>query len=254
MDTFNILYRNIKLRFDNLITIFITIIQPMIWLVLYSKIASQTMKNTGIENYTAFILPGLIILVCLGVSASVGMMNFIMKNNRSFYRILIAPIKRSSIVLGQVLEGVLCSFLEVGIMIVLSLFLGVKIVISFKTILTMVFLIGLAAFFMSSLAYSISLSLPNEIIYETIMNAIVLPLFFMSSALFPVEEITGLLKWLIKLNPFTHMINLLREIILTGLVPKNETLLVVILFMVLNLIMFLISNKRLENQANCNNL
>lgn len=248
MDTINILYRNIKLRFDNLITIFITIVQPMIWLVIYSKVASQTMKNTGIENYTSFILPGLMILVSFGVSASAGMMNFIMKNNRSFYRILIAPIKRSSIVLGQVLEGVLCSLLEVGIMIIFSLFLGVKFSITFKAFITMTLLIALTAFFMSSLAYNISLSLPNEIIYETIMNAIVLPLFFMSSALFPVEDITGLLKVLINLNPFTHMINLLRQILLTGLVPKNKTIVIFILFIILNLGIFLISNIKLKKQ------
>lgn len=249
MDTINILYRNIKLRFDNLITIFITIVQPMIWLVIYSKVASQTMKNTGIENYTSFILPGLMILVSFGVSASAGMMNFIMKNNRSFYRILIAPIKRSSIVLGQVLEGVLCSLLEVGIMIIFSLFLGVKFSITFKAFITMTLLIALTAFFMSSLAYNISLSLPNEIIYETIMNAIVLPLFFMSSALFPVEDITGLLKVLINLNPFTHMINLLRQILLTGLVPKNKTIVIFILFIILNLGIFLISNIKLKKQG-----
>lgn len=249
MDIINILYRNIKLRWDNSITILITIIQPLIWLVVYSKVAGETMKNTGIENYTAFILPGLIILVSFGVASSAGMMNFIMKNNRSFYRILIAPIKRSSIVMGQVLEAVLCTFLEVAIMILLSLFLGVSFTMTFKAFLAIVLLIGLSAFFMSCLAYSISLSLANEIIYETIMNAIVLPLFFMSSALFPVEDIKGPLKVLINLNPFTHMINLLRQILLTGLVPKNKTILIGLLFTVLNLTLFLISNTKLKKQG-----
>ncbi len=249
MDTINILYRNIKLRFDNSITILITIIQPIIWLVLYSKIASQTMKYTGIENYTAFILPGLMLLVSFGVSASVGMMNFIMKNNRSFYRVLIAPIKRSSIILGQVLEGVLCSLLEVGVMVIFSLFFGVKIFIRFDSFIAIIILIGLAAFCMSSLAYIISLSLPNEIIYETIMNAIILPLFFMSSALFPVDNITGILKLLINLNPFTHIINLLRIIILTDLVPKYNFIFIVILFIVLNLVLFIISNIKLNKQS-----
>lgn len=247
MDTINILYRNIKLRFDNLITIFITIIQPMLWLILYSKVASETMKNTGINNYTSFILPGLMVLVSFGVSASVGMMNFIMKNNNSFYRILLSPIKRSSIVLGQVLEGVLCSLLEISIMVILSLLLGVKFSITFKAFIIIALLISLTAFLMSCFAYTISLSLPNEIIYETIMNAIVLPLFFLSSALFPTENITGILKILINLNPFTHMINIIRIILITGSIPIYQTLFIIILFIILNIIMFIISTIKLKS-------
>lgn len=104
MDTMTILYRNIKLRFNNLFTIFITILQPILWLILYSTVASETMKNTGIENYTAFIFPGLIVLIIFATCSSSGMMNYIMENNGSFYRVLIAPVKRHSIVLGQILS------------------------------------------------------------------------------------------------------------------------------------------------------
>ena len=46
-------------------------------------------------------------------------------------------------------------------------------------------------FFMAGLSYGISMLLPNEVIYETVMNAIVLPLFFLSNALFPTTGCTG---------------------------------------------------------------
>ncbi|MCW7999877.1 ABC transporter permease, partial [Clostridium sp. cpc1] len=48
----NILWRNIKWRFENKFTIIITILQPLLWLVLYSAVAGSTMKDTGITNYT----------------------------------------------------------------------------------------------------------------------------------------------------------------------------------------------------------
>ena len=38
-----------------------TALQPILWLILYSAIASSTMQHSGIENYTAFMLPGLIV-------------------------------------------------------------------------------------------------------------------------------------------------------------------------------------------------
>lgn len=89
MNVFIILWRNIKWRFHNAFTIMITILQPMLWLVLYSAVAGQSMKDIGIENYTAFILPGLIVLVSFGACSSSGIMNYIMKRDGSFYRILI---------------------------------------------------------------------------------------------------------------------------------------------------------------------
>ncbi|SHI11116.1 ABC transporter permease [Sporanaerobacter acetigenes] len=249
MDTMTILYRNIKLRFNNLFTIFITILQPILWLVLYSTVAGETMKNTGIENYTAFILPGLIVLVIFATCSSSGMMNYIMKNNGSFYRILIAPVKRYSIVLGQILEGVLCSFFEVGIMILISLLFSIIIPLNLPSIISIILLIFMTAFFMASISYSISLTLPNEMIYETVMNAIVLPLFFLSSALFPTEEIRGLLSILVKLNPFTHVINALRFIILNGNINIKYIIFVLILLLVLSSISLLLAIKSLKSQT-----
>lgn len=248
MSAFTILYRNVKWRFHNSFTIVITILQPVLWLVLYSAVAGQTMKNTGIENYTAFILPGLVVLVSFSACSSGGIMNYMMKSDGSFYRVLIAPVRRSSIVLGQLLEAVLCTFLEVGIMCAVSLFFSVRIATDITGMLIIIILIFLTAFFMAGLAYGISLILPNEVIYETVMNAIVLPVFFLSTALFPSDGISGILKAAININPFTHVINVLRELILYGTVQTSRLLFVLMLFGVMGGIGFAWALHRLEKE------
>lgn len=248
MSAFTILYRNVKWRFHNSFTIVITILQPVLWLVLYSAVAGQTMKNTGIENYTAFILPGLVVLVSFSACSSGGIMNYMMKSDGSFYRVLIAPVRRSSIVLGQLLEAVLCTFLEVGIMCAVSLFFSVRIATDITGMLIIIILVSLTAFFMAGLAYGISLILPNEVIYETVMNAIVLPVFFLSTALFPSDGISGILKAAININPFTHVINVLRELILYGTVQTSRLLFVPMLFGVMGGIGFAWALHRLEKE------
>lgn len=230
MSVFTILQRNVKWRFHNSFTIIVTILQPILWLVLYSAVASQTMQGTGISNYTGFILPGLIVLVSFSACSSGGIMNYMMKADGSFYRILIAPVRRSSIVLGQLLEAVLCTFLEVFIMGVISLLFSVEFSVGIGAFLLAILLVFLAAFFISGMAYGISLILPNEVVYETVMNAIVLPLFFLSTALFPAEDIDGVLGVIVNLNPFTHIINALRSLLLDGTIVASEMLFVIILF------------------------
>ena len=249
MDVFTLLHRDIKWRFHNAFTIVITILQPMLWLVLYSTIAREAMRGIGITNYTAFILPGLIVLVSFGTCSSSGIMNYLMKTDGSFYRILIAPVQRSSIVLGQVLEAVLCTFIEVAIMFIVSLFFSVKIASGFIGLIFIVLLVFMTAFFMAGLTYAISLCLPNEVIYETVMNAIVLPIFFLSTALFPADKLSGGLAIAVNLNPFTHVINVLRALILNGNIAIHDVIYIILLLVVMCLISFSLALHRLKKET-----
>ncbi len=249
MNILPILWRNMKWRFHNLFTVVITILQPLLWLVLYSAVANGTMQDRGMENYTAFILPGLMILVSFGACSSSGIMNYLMKADGSFYRVLIAPVSRSAIVLGQLLEAVLCTFLEVGILCFISLFYSVKIAAAPETLFLTALLIFLAAFFMSGLCYGISLTLPNEVLYETVMNAIVLPVFFLSSALFPSENLSGALSLAVRLNPFTHVINTLRALLLQGSAPKITVIFTAFLLLFMCAVSFLWALNRLIKET-----
>lgn len=233
MSIATIFYRNVKWRFHNAFTIVITILQPLLWLVLYSSVAKGTMQGTGIDNYTAFIFPGLIVLVSFSACGSSGIMNYLMKADGSFYRVLIAPIRRSSIVLGQLLEAVCCTFVEVGIMAAISLQFFVNVLPNLAGIVLIVLLVAQTAFFMAGISYSISLILPNEVMYETVMNAIVLPVFFLSTALFPADGLDGALGTIIHLNPFTHVINALRSIMLYGTIDIGKVVTVTGLFLLL---------------------
>jgi len=238
MNVFTLFQRNIKWRFHSAFTIVITILQPMLWLVLYSAVASQSMQGIGIENYTAFIFPGLIVLVSFGACSSSGIMNYLMKTDGSFYRILIAPVKRSSIVLGQILEAVLCTFFEVTVMFIVSLLFSVKITSGFIGLSFIVLLIFMMAFFLAGLTYAISLCLPNEVVYETMMNAIVLPVFFLSTALFPTNTLSGGVAVVVNLNPFTHVINVLRALILQDNIVIRDIVPIILLLTVMCFISF----------------
>lgn len=245
----NILWRNVKWRFQNKVSILVTILQPMLWLVLYSTVASQTMQGLGTGGYTAYILPGIMVLVTFSACSSGGILNFIMKNNGSFYRILIAPVSRSSIIIGQLLEAVLVSFLEVTVLALVGFLLGVRFACGAAGIGMMLVLLFLGAFFYSCVAYTISLHLPNEVIYETVMNAVVLPLFFLSSALFPTESLSGGLAVAVNMNPYTHIINILRSLILNGTVSMQYFLPVTLLFLALCLVGYFLARRSLLKQT-----
>jgi ABC-2 type transport system permease protein len=135
-------------------------------------------------------------------------------------------------------------------MVIVSLFFFVKIPISISVVFYTIVLIFLSSFFMAGLCYSISLILPNEVMYETVMNAIVLPIFFLSTALFPANSITGALGVAINLNPFTHVINALRSLILYRQIDIWQIAFVMALFVVLGCISFAWAHYRLQKETN----
>lgn len=110
-------------------------------------------------------------------------------------------------------------------------------------------LIFLTAFFMSGICYGISLILPNEMVYESVMNAIVLPVFFLSSALFPVDGITGILKILVSVNPFTHVINSIRSILLGKAVSGRELVFTICLLLLMGGLGFCFAAVRLNRET-----
>jgi ABC-2 type transport system permease protein len=110
-------------------------------------------------------------------------------------------------------------------------------------------IIFLNAICLSSFTYAISLSLPNEVVYETAMNAIVLPVFFLSTALFPSHTLTGWLAIAVNLNPFTHVINLLRTLMIEGNVKILQPMLVIDMLIVMSGISFLWALSRLKKET-----
>jgi len=238
----DLLWRNLKWRYYHKITLFITIIQPLIWLVLYSAVSGD-----GNRDYVTFILPGIMVLVLFSACSS-GMMNYMMKEQGSFYRLLRSPVQRGWLILGQNLEAMLLSLVECSILVIIALMMGARFHLSVSGLILICVYLLAAGFVAVNVAYSISLKLPNEMIYETIMNLLVLPLFFTSTALFPLEEIQGSIRWFVLVNPFTHIINSIRALLLGETLSIQTMGYVLILFIVLGIGSFWLSLRALNKE------
>lgn len=81
------------------------------------------------------------------------------------------------------------------------------------------------------------------------MNAIVLLVFFLSTALFPEGELSGGMAIAVKLNPFTHVINALRALILQGNIVIHDVIFVILLFAVMCLVSFSWALHRLKKET-----
>lgn len=245
MESINLFWRNVKWRFQNTVTIVMTLIQPLIWLLLYSTIFVNSME----ENYTAFILAGILVLVVFSSAGSSGVSNYSSKMDGSFYRIHISPVRRSSIVMGHILDAAVLSFFEIAILLIISFLMSVHVATGFTGLVLMALLLFTTVFFVASLSYVLSLTLPNENVFHTLMNTFVLPVFFVSTALIPYESIPDNFWVIVSINPFTHVINSLRNLILNTAVDWQQYGFAVVLMLAFGAVFFVLAVKRLQQDG-----
>lgn len=213
-----------------------TLVQPLIWLLLFSTIFSGSKSE---ENYTAFILPGILVMGVLSSSGVSGIANYSLKTGGSFYRIMISPVKRSSIILAHILDAAVLSFIQITILMGIAFLMSVRIASGISGMLIMAILLFLTVTFVAAVSYSISLTLPDENSFIALINTFTLPLFFVSSALIPFEQLHGGFRIAAIINPFTHVINALRMLAQGPAIDWNQLLSVGGLLLVLGAASFI---------------
>lgn len=249
METLNIFWRNVKWRFQNPTVIMMTLTQPIIWLLLFSTLFGQNVSNQNPDSYTAFALPGILVMTVLTSAGMSGISNYYLKSCGVFYRLYRAPVKRSSIVMGFILDVVVLSFIEIFVLLVLSFLLSVRIRTGIFGFLLMLLLLCLTIFFVAGLSYSLSFAFQDENPFIAVLNTFMLPLFFVSTALIPYEQIPTGFQIPVLINPFTYLINSLRNLILDPVIAWYQVLFSAGLMAILSVLSFCLAIHCLKNES-----
>lgn len=214
MEALNIFWRNQKWRLQNPATLIMTSIQPLFWLLLFSTMFGSEAASSGGRNYSAFALPGILVMLVLTGAGISGIANYSMKTGGIYYRVYISPIKRSSIVLGHVLDVTVMTFVSMAILSVLAFLLGATVASGIVGLVLILLLLILTIAFVAGLSYAISFLFHDENPFIALVNTFVMPLFFVSTALMSYNQVPAGFKIAVLINPFTHVINSLRNLML----------------------------------------
>lgn len=210
-----------------------SVVTPLLWLVIFGTgLGSAVRFGTGAAGYQAFIFPGIIGQTILFTAVFSGV-SVIMDRQYGFLKeILVAPISRPSIVFGKALGISTTAMIQGMVLLLLSFIVAVPMTpIIFLESVGVILLISLG---LSGLGLLISSFTDSMEGFNLIMSFIVLPIFLLSGALFP---ITGLPSWLqvaVYINPLTYGVDALRNIILNeAVLPLYVDVIVVAAFAVM---------------------
>ena len=179
--------------------------QPILFLVALGYGLGPTFAKAGGGNYIQFLAPGVIAMGILFTAVFSGI-EVIWDRQFGFLKeTLVAPVSRFSVMLGRTLGGATVACLQGVIVLIISLFVGFH--PAFTSIpLAILFMFGIATVF-TALGTGIASVLEDMQGFQLIMNFVVMPTFFLSGALFPLEGVIGTIA---RFNPLTYGIDGLR--------------------------------------------
>lgn len=191
-----------------------TVARPLLWLVIIGSGFSKLIDTGGDVTYSQFIVPGIIGMTIL-FSSIFSTISIVWDREFGFLReMLVAPISRMTIIIGKIISGVMISLFQGILILSIAPFFGIT--ITLNQFLMMIILMALVSLSITSFGLLIASFLTSLEGFSAIMNFVVLPMFFLSGALYPVKSLPLFLQYLSKINPLSYGIDSFKHIILTA--------------------------------------
>jgi ABC-2 type transport system permease protein len=177
--------------------------------------------------YLAYLAPGIIGQSALFVAIFYGIQIIWERDAGVLTKLMVTPTPRSALITGKAFAAGLRSVIQAAVVVVLAAILGVSLTDNPLKLIATALIVVLGSAFFSCLSMTIAgLALRRDRLMG-IGQAITMPLFFSSSALYPVKVMPGWLQALTKFNPLSYEVDALRGLLIGT--PADMTLDVIVL-------------------------
>jgi len=188
-----------------------TLARPLLWLFLVGGGMSRLVSTGGGVSYIQFIFPGILGMTIL-FSSIFSSISIIWDKEFGFMKeILVAPVSRFSVVIGKAVSGMVLSTIQAVIILALFPLLGFS--LGFFQIIEIILICALLSFAIAAFGILLATFYDSYESFSVIMNFIVMPMFFLSGAMYPVKLLPSVLKYIAHINPVTFGIDALKNVI-----------------------------------------
>lgn len=196
-----------------------TFARPLVWLVIVGSGFERVVPSEGTVSYKQFLLPGIFGMVLLFSTMLSALATVHDREFGPIRMLLVAPLARPVTVFAKLVSSTLLGVFQAVLLLPLIWILGLR-----PSLVGVIELFG--AFVICGLALSsIGLLLASRMRsienFAGIMNFVMFPMFFLSSALYPASTLPGFLQPFVRADPLTYGVDLMRHPLLHGLYAAN---------------------------------
>lgn len=214
-------YRDVLRYYRDRWRLLTSLAQPVLFLLVFGTGLSSSLRGAtagfgghiaGGLQYQQFIYPGIIGMAVLFTSIF-GAMSIVWDREFGFLKeVLVAPINRAAVAVGKTLGGATQAMLQGLILLVLAPLVGVT--LTWQGVLELIPLIFVYAFALSALGVAIGARMRSMQGFQVVMNFLMMPIFFLAGALFPLQGLPAWMMVLTRLDPATYGVDPLRRTVL----------------------------------------
>lgn len=205
-----IIERNLLNYIRNKARLFGSLFMSVFMLVMFSFLMKSSMSGLG--QPMSYLLAGVIIMTAFqtGINHSSEILTDIAGGYMK--EVMVAPISRSEISIGNIAAGALVATLQGAIMMILAIFLGLH--VSILQFLLMLIVMLISAMTFSTIGLFLAIVSRNAPAFQTVSSMVMMPLPFVSGAYIPTTIMPGFLLPVVYLNPLTYTTSIFRYIAL----------------------------------------
>lgn len=192
--------------------ILMALVQPLLFLfVLGSGLESLSARTTGGVDLTTFMFPGALAMAVL-FTAIFRAASLVWDRELGFLReMMVAPVSRASIIVGKCLGGATIAATQGVVLLALAGLVDVP--YDPALIVGMFGLLLLLAFALTAFGVLVAVQIKQAQTFTAVMQLLVIPLFFLSGALYPVSGLPAWLEALNRIDPLTYAIDPMRHLV-----------------------------------------
>jgi ABC-2 type transport system permease protein len=212
---YTIWLRETKLAARERARIIATVAQPLIYLGILGRGITSGMRLTSAGNidYLKFMYPGVIGMSILFTSIFAAI-SIIWDREFGFLKeVLVAPVPRWAVAVGKSFGGATVALVQVAILICVAPLVGIS--LSASLVLEMLLLGFLMSIAVTSLGVIVASKMQSMQSFQMVMNFLVMPLYFLSGAMFPMASAPIWMKTMMSADPLTYGVDAIRNVVFT---------------------------------------
>jgi ABC-2 type transport system permease protein len=203
--------------------------QPLLYLLVLGFGLGPVFQRAGNGSYIQFVAPGVIGMSVLFTSVFSGI-GLLWDRQFGFLKeTLVAPVPRLTIMIGKTLGGATVATIQGLLVLIICLIVGFRPVNWMMIPVAIIFMI-LTAIVFAGLGMAIGSQLQDMQGFQLIMNFLVMPIYFLSGALFPLSGLPSVLSFFTRIDPLSYGIDALRNVLIGSSQFSAELSLVVLIF------------------------
>ena len=202
-----------KLRHDHL-DIFTRSVQPLLWLFIFGTALRHSRSLTvGSLDYRAYLAPGVMAQAAMFIAIFFGLAVIWERDVGQLQRLLATPLQRSAIVLGKAAGACVRALVQAVLLLAVLAATGIPVRWSAGGVLGTLALLMLGTAAFACMSMLLAAGVKERERFMGIGQLIMMPLFFASSALYPLTLMTGWLHVVARVNPLTYEVQGLRQML-----------------------------------------